>query len=162
MPAAYAETPAGALTAGQVVFAQALAWRTALYARLETYGEARPKPPAKADVPDFVTDQCNMRSVNRTQSSYILRWEGPTRFRFGAVVAHLAVSEDGTIGTRTIAASIPPNALDEGVQGVIPPGTLRETFQAKLRDVRIEKDPENAAGCRMPSSFYFAVPLVFE
>jgi hypothetical protein len=161
-PAAYAETPVGGLTAGQVVFAQALAWRTALYVRLGMDGGARPEPPAKADATDFVTDQCNMRPINRVQVTNFLRWEGRTRFRFGAVVAHLAVSEDGTIGTRTIAAVIPPDALDEGVQGVIPPGTLRETVQAKLGEVRIEKDPDNPASCRMPSSFYFTVPLVFE
>ena len=66
MPAAYADVPSSAgLTVSQVAYAEAMAWQSALFAKLQSRDIDLPRDPTfGADVPPFDTDaQCKMRSV---------------------------------------------------------------------------------------------------
>ena len=148
MPAAYAETPPGArLTAGQVAFAQAMAWQGALFARIESLDEPLPVPASTLGIPAYDrSGECTMRSFN-TGPEIEYPTEALFRYGVGAVVAHFALDADGGIRARTIAASIPPGALAEAVEATLP-------------QWRVEKDPRSAASCRIPASYYFMVRFV--
>ena len=149
MPAAYAETPPGAtLTAGQAAFAQAMAWQGALMARIESLDEALPVP-SMLSVPTYDRSrQCNMRAFN---SGPDIQYPTEALFRYGvgAVVSHFALDADGTVRSRTIAASIPP-------------GSLGEAVAATLDQWRVEKDSRSAANCTIPPSHYVMVRFVLE
>jgi hypothetical protein len=69
------------------------------------------------------------------------------RYGAGAVVMHFALDPDGSVRTRTIAASIPP-------------GPLAEAVEAALPNWQVEKASNAPASCRIPSSFYFTVRFV--
>ena len=88
LPAAYAETPPGArLTAGQVAFAQAMAWQGALFARIESLDEALPVSLPTLTSGYDRSGECTMRGFNAGPEI-----EYPTealfRYGVGAVVAH--------------------------------------------------------------------------
>jgi hypothetical protein len=150
MPAAYAETPPGAkLTAGQVAFAQAMAWQGALFARIESLDEPLPVPASTLGIPAYDrSGECAMRSSN-TGPEIEYPTEALFRYGVGAVVAHFALDADGGVRARTIAASIPP-------------GPLADAVEAALPQWRVEKDPRAAAGCRVPASYYVMVRFVLQ
>lgn len=146
---AYAATPAGTtLTAGQVAFAQAMAWQGALHARIESLDEPLPVP-LPPGLPGYDSSgDCVMRSANTGPE---IEYATPALFRFGvgAAVAHFALNADGTIRARTLAASIPPGALGDSVE-------------ATLGEWRIEKDPRSPTSCRVPPSYYVMVRFILE
>jgi hypothetical protein len=152
-PAAYAEIPPGArLTAGQAAYAQAMAWQGALLARLDSMGENRdfelPSNPSSRNIPvpaDF-TRLCGMRAFN-TGPEIEYPTEALYRYGVGAVVMHFGLEPNGTVRSRTIAASIPPGPLAEAVENT-------------LGQWRVEKAPNARPDCRMPSSLYFSVRFV--
>lgn len=150
--AAYAETPPGTtLTAGQAAFAQAMAWHGALLARLDSMNENRgfdlPSNPSSRDipVPDF-DSHCSMSAFN-TGPEIEYPTEALFRYGVGAVVMHFGLAPDGTVRSRSIAASVPP-------------GPLANAVEATLDQWRIEKSSSSAANCRVPASFYFSVRFV--
>lgn len=150
--AAHAEIPPGAkLTAGQAAYAQAMAWQGALLARLDSMGEdgglELPSNPSSRDIPipaDF-NRLCGMRALN-TGPEIEYPTEALFRYGVGAVVMHFGLAPDGTVRSRTIAASIPQ-------------GPLADAVEKTLDQWRIERSSA-APGCRMPSSFYFSVRFV--
>ena len=148
MPAAYANTPAGAgLTVGQVAYAEAMAWQSALFAKLQSRGIDLPGDPTfGADVPPFDVDaQCKMRSIRDGELSYppdVL-----SRFGVGSVVVHFGLDSAGAVTSRAVAAAIPAGALAKSVEDA-------------AGEWRIEKDPESARDCRIPSSAYVNVRFV--
>jgi hypothetical protein len=150
MPAAFAATEGGALTAGQIGFAQAMAWQSALFARIQSAGAVLPPlPPLGADVPPF--DQsalCKLRTVT-TGAEIEYPPEALSRYGVGAVVVHIGLDSSGAAASRRIAAAIPPGVLADAVQKVVGQWT-------------VEKDPTSAPNCSMPPSTYVNVRFVLE
>ena len=150
LPAAYAETPPGArLTAGQIAYAQAMAWQGALLARIESLGESLPIPQLMPSIPTYNRGiPCALRAFNDgPEISYPT--EALFRYGVGAVVAHFALNPDGTIRAHTIAAAVPPGALGEAVEKTLP-------------QWKVEKSTRAAANCTIPSSHYVMVRFVLE
>jgi hypothetical protein len=150
LPAAYAETPPGArLTAGQVAYAQAMAWQGALLARIESLDETLPIPQLLPSAPTYNRGiPCSLRAFN---SGPEIKYPTEALFRYGvgAVVAHFALNPDGTIRGHTIAASVPPGPLGEAVEKTLP-------------QWKVEKSTRAAANCTVPSSHYVMVRFVLE
>jgi hypothetical protein len=149
MPAAYAETPPGTrLTAGQLAYAQAMAWQGALLARQETLDEAAPVTlPTMRSIPVYDgRGLCGMRAFNAGPE---LKYPTEALFRYGvgAVVMHFALEPDGAVRSRSVAASIPP-------------GPLGEAVAASLDNWRIEKASGSPPNCRAPPSLYYVVRFV--
>ena len=151
MPAAYAEIPPGTrLTAGQVAYAQAMAWQGALLARQETLDEAAPVTlPTMRSIPVYDgRGLCRMRAFNAGPE---LKYPTEALFRYGvgAVVMHFALEPDGTVRSRSVAASVPP-------------GLLGEAVEATLDNWRIEKTSGSPPNCRAPPSLYYVVRFVIQ
>jgi hypothetical protein len=147
MPAAYADIPPGArLTAGQLAFAEAMAWQGALLARLESLDETLPVMGLLRMPAYDGANRCRMRGFN---SGPQIQYPTEALFRYGvgAVVAHFALNPDGTVRSRTIAASIPP-------------GPLAEAFEKTLPNWQVEKSSTARPNCRIPSSYYVAMRFV--
>lgn len=148
-PAAYTEVASDTgLTARQLAYAEAMAWQSALFAKLENRGVALPTNPTfGSDVPPFDANaQCRMRSVRESgQLSYPP--EVLARFGVGSVVVHFGLDSKGAVTSRTIAAAIPSSALAQAVE-------------AAAARWRIEQDPTSARNCRIPSSAYVNVRFV--
>jgi hypothetical protein len=147
LPAAYADIPPGArLTAGQLAFAEAMAWQGALLARLESLDETLPVMSLLRMPAYDGGNRCRMRALNDGPE---VQYPSEALFRYGvgAVVAHFALDADGTVRARTIAASIPP-------------GPLAEAFAKTLPNWRVEKSATARANCRIPSSHYFTMRFV--
>ena len=147
MSAAYAEIPPGArLTAGQLAFAEAMAWQGALLARLESLDETLPVASLLRMPVYDGGNRCRMRAFNAGPE---IKYPSEALFRYGvgSVVAHFAMNPDGTIRAHTIAASIPPGPLAEAVEKALP-------------NWRVEKSSTAAANCRIPPSHYVMVRFV--
>jgi len=87
-----------------------------------------------------------MRAVN-TGREIVYPPEAILRYGAGAVVMHFALEPDGTVRSRTVAASVPP-------------GPLAEAVDATLDAWQVEKSSSAAANCRIPSSYYTVVRFV--
>jgi hypothetical protein len=149
LPAAYAATPPGTgLTAGQIAFAQAMAWQGALLARVASLDEALPVLLQPGNPAYDRSGQCTMRAFNDGPE---IEYPPQALFRYGvgAVVAHFALDADGAVGARTIAASIPPGPLGDAVA---------ET----LDQWRIDKDARSSPSCRIPPAYYLMVRFILE
>ena len=130
MPAAYADTPSGAaLTVGQVAYAEAMAWQSALFAKLQS---RRHRPAARPDVRRrraavrcrcAVQDALDSRGGELSYPPDVL-----SRFGVGSVVVHFGLDSAGAVTSRAVAAAIPAGALAEAVEDV-------------ADEWRIEKDP---------------------
>jgi hypothetical protein len=147
MPAAYADIPPGArLTAGQLAFAEAMAWQGALLARLQSLDETLPVMSLLRMPAYDGGNRCRMRAFNAGPE---VQYPSEALFRYGvgAVVAHFALDADGSVRSRTIAASIPP-------------GPLAEALEKTLPDWQIEKSSTARPNCRIPSSHYVAMRFV--
>ena len=151
MPAAYANTPSGAgLTVGQVAYAEAMAWQSALFAKLQSRGIDLPEDPTfGADVPPFDADaQCKMRSI-REGGELSYPPDVLSRFGVGSVVVHFGLDSAGAVTSHAVAAAIPAGALAKAVEDV-------------ADEWRIERDPSSARGCRIPPSAYVNVRFVLD
>ncbi len=148
-PAAYTDVASDSgLTARQLAYAEAMAWQSALFAKLEHRRLALPSNPTfGSDVPPFdVNAQCKMRSVRDSgQLSYPR--EVLARFGVGSVVVHFALDSKGAVTSRSIAAAIPSSALAQAVE-------------AAAAGWKIERDSTSARNCRIPSSAYVNVRFV--
>jgi hypothetical protein len=137
-------------TPAQQVYAQALAWQTALLARVESAGQPPPLPlPLDSDgPPPDDGDRCALR-VLRGGAELDYPAEALDRYGAGAVVVQLGVNAGGAATGSTIAAAVPP-------------GTLAQAVAAVMHDWRTEKDPSAAPTCRMPGSVFVPVRFVLE
>jgi hypothetical protein len=145
LPVAFVASPGGTLTNAQLAYAQAMAWQTALVAKVESDGAEPPHPTVfGGEMPAFDTDAlCKIRTV-RDGAALAYPPEALDRYGVGAVVLHIGLEADGAAASRTIAAAIPP-------------GVLADTVERASADWRVEKDPSSSSGCRMPSSAYVNV-----
>jgi hypothetical protein len=148
LPAAFAEITDAKLTAGQLAFAQAMAWQSALLARIQSNDEELPAPtPAGGDLPAYDDRFCKLRTVRDAEVVYPPA--ALNSFGVGAVVLHFGLDSAGAVTSRTIAAAIPPGALADAVA---------ETAD----EWHVEKDPAAPASCRMPPASYVNVRFVLE
>jgi hypothetical protein len=149
LPIAFADASGGTLTTGQLAYAQAMAWQSALLAKVESDGEAPPQPPTFGrDMPTFDNDDwCSVRTIRRAEVEYPP--EALNRYGVGAVVLHMGLDAAGTVTSRTIAASIPP-------------GVLADAVEKAADEWHVEKNPSSPAGCRMPSSTYVNVRFLLD
>jgi hypothetical protein len=150
LPVAFTTVDGATLTAGQRAYAQAMAWHSALQAKVEAGGSGVPAPPSfGADLPPFDNDAlCRIRTI-RDDAEIVYPPEALDRYGVGAVVVHLGLDQNGAVVSRTTAAAIPPGVLAEAVDEV-------------AGKWRVEKDPSSPAGCRMPPAAYVNVRFVLE
>jgi hypothetical protein len=149
LPIAFADASEGTLTTGQLAYAQAMAWQSALLAKIESDGGAPPQPPTFGrDLPAFDgAALCSVRTIRGAQVEYPP--EALDRYGVGAVVLHMGLDPAGAVTSRTIAASIPPGVLADAVEKI-------------AAEWLVEQDPSSPAGCRMPSSTYVNVRFLLD
>jgi hypothetical protein len=145
LPVAFVAARGDTLTNGQLAYAQAMAWQTALLAKIESDGGEPPHPTAFGrDMPAFDADAlCKIRTI-RDGVALAYPPEALDRYGVGAVVLHVGLDAGGDAASRTVAAAIPP-------------GVLADAVERASADWRVEKDPSSSSGCRMPSSAYVNV-----
>ena len=148
LPSALAEAPGAALSAAQRSYAQALAWQTALLAKVSADRATPPQPTRFGrDVPTVDDNaSCRVRTI-RNDAEIVYPPEALDRYGVGAVVLHLGLDAAGAVTRRTVAAAVPP-------------GVLADAAEKAAATWRVEKDPASAAGCRMPASTYVNIRFV--
>jgi len=150
LPAAFAENPSARPTAGQFAYAEAMAWQSALLAKIEIDGEELPAAPVLGnDIPPFDNNGACKMNVRRDGAEISYPPEALSRYGVGAVVLHMGLDASGAVTGRTIAAAIPP-------------GVLADAVEAVANEWRVERDPSSPAGCRVPSSAYVNIRFVLE
>lgn len=145
LPVAFVAVPGDTLSSGQLAYAQAMAWQTALLAKVES-DDGEPLQPTAfgREMPAFDADAlCKVRTI-RDGGALAYPPEALDRYGVGAVVLHVGLEADGSATSRTIAAAIPP-------------GVLADAVEKASADWLVEKDPRSSPGCRMPSSAYVNV-----
>jgi TonB family protein len=148
-PYAYPEPTGESLTLAQTAFAQALGWRQALLAKLQSQEEVLQLSPERQaqGVDETAGEYCMLRSIPVPQPKYPR--EMISKGGVGAVVVHVALDAEGNILKRQIAAAVPT-------------GPLRAAVEAVFSQWRFERHPSSAPGCRNRSSNYMVMNFVLE
>ena len=140
LPAAFAENSSAQPSAGQLAYAEALAWHSALLAKIESNGDKPPAAPAfGSDVPPFDNSASCKMNVRRDGAQIVYAPEALSRYGVGAVVLHIGLDASGAVTGRTIAAAIPP-------------GVLADAVAAVADEWRVERDPSSPA--RLPRTVF--------
>ena len=149
MPIALADDVGPELTVAGIAYAQAMAWQSALFAKLQNNDQQLPSTTRSSDgaLDNVRGAYCELRTIVDPQPVY--PQETLERYGVGAVVVHLGLDTGGAVVSRTIAAAIPSGPLADAVEAVVD-------------QWRVEKDPASPADCRMPSSWFTRVRFVLE
>ena len=148
-PYAFPDQSGEVLTVGQDAYAQALAWRGALQAKLRSQEQAlSPSPELAALLADELDPRyCRLSSPAEPRPEYPR--DVLTEGGVGAVVAHLSLDTEGNISKRHIAAAVPPGPLGDAVAAV-------------YEQWRFEQHPSSAPDCSLRSSNYFLLQFVLQ
>ena len=149
MPAALGVSAATEVTPSQRAFAEALAWQSALLAKVQGQGAALPTTtPYSDDAPRFEqTGVCVLRSI--VDPAPTPPGDALDRYSIGAVVVHMRLDARGRVVEHDIVASVPSRMLEGPVAAV-------------AAQWRVEREPGTTRDCRMPSSHFVPTRFILQ
>jgi hypothetical protein len=151
-PSAYPDD-ATKITAGQIAYAQAMAWQGALRAKLATQDlelrmpQRDPELDASPAPPGDRRPACDVRTIAEPKPEYPR--QVLTRYGVGAVVLLMNLDATGNILSRYVVAAVPSGPLAEAV------GAVADRW-------RVELTKASTPDCRMPRARYVQVQFVIE
>jgi hypothetical protein len=149
MPAALGDNAAAEVTPSQRAFAEALAWHSALLAKVQSQGAALPTTtPYSDDAPRFDRPGvCVLRAI--IDPAPPPPGDALDRYSVGAVVVHMRLDARGRVVGHEVVASVPSRLLEGPVRVV-------------AEKWRVEKEPGTARDCRMPSSHFVPTSFILQ
>jgi TonB family protein len=135
------DTDPSVLTVGQAVYAQALAWHSALRAKTSLQGN---ELPANAAVAQPAGGRCAVRLIAEPPPVYPS--EALAESGVGSVVIRVTTDAEGQIIDRKVAATVPSGPFSESVAAV-------------AAQWRVEVAPDAVPGCRRDGTQY--TPILF-